>query len=387
MKSRAVHRNIFALAPFSCEFRDASLEQSFQFHHLAQNQAQLRTTLSACALFYLAFAATDLARLGYGSAALQLLLARLAVAALAAASLLLIRLRPRSVGATRLAASAAEAFALLIFLFIVLKRPGEMQWHAMSMSIALIVIYIYIPNRLLYASALALPATLAFIVLAAHTGALHSSDMLTMSMLLLLSNLFGGVAARRYQRLWREEYRAQSILRNLSVRDPLTDCFNRRHLHEQLLEHEIARARRHALCLTVIMCDLDNFKDINDTYGHFGGDAVLRAFAALLRSMTREGIDSVVRFGGEEFLLILPETDLDGGAMLAERLRRSFAAAVVPHEEKHISGITASFGVASVDLAGTGKVISQYAIIASADELLYAAKKGGRNLVRSVQLT
>jgi diguanylate cyclase (GGDEF)-like protein len=140
-----------------------------------------------------------------------------------------------------------------------------------------------------------------------------------------LTNLFGYVAARRYQILWREEYSAQMVLKNLSVRDPLTGCYNRRHLHDRLLETEISRAQRYRLSLTVIMCDLDHFKAVNDTYGHYGGDAVLQRFAALLQSMTRDSIDSVVRYGGEEFLLILPETDLAGGELLAERLRQTLA--------------------------------------------------------------
>jgi diguanylate cyclase (GGDEF)-like protein len=81
---------------------------------------------------------------------------------------------------------------------------------------------------------------------------------------------------------------AQMVLKNLSVRDPLTGCYNRRHLHQQLLETEISRAQRYQLSLTVIMCDLDHFKLVNDTYGHHGGDAVLQHFASLLQSITRE---------------------------------------------------------------------------------------------------
>jgi diguanylate cyclase (GGDEF)-like protein len=208
-------------------------------------------------------------------------------------------------------------------------------------------------------------------------------ELATMAALLALTNLFGYVAARRYQILWREEYSAQMVLKNLSVRDPLTGCYNRRHLHDRLLETEISRAQRYRLSLTVIMCDLDHFKAVNDTYGHYGGDAVLQRFAALLQSMTRDSIDSVVRYGGEEFLLILPETDLAGGELLAERLRQTLAdTGRTRGRQIHI---TASFGVASVDFA-TSTHAAHINMIAAADELLYAAKNSGRNRVCAKQL-
>jgi diguanylate cyclase (GGDEF)-like protein len=205
-----------------------------------------------------------------------------------------------------------------------------------------------------------------------------------MAALLTMANLFGYVAARRYQMLLRDEYSAQTVLKNLSVRDPLTGCYNRRHLHNQLLETEISRAQRYRLSLTVIMCDLDHFKAVNDTYGHHGGDAVLQRFATLLQSMTRDSVDSVVRYGGEEFLLILPETDLAGAELLAERLRQALAAAPVEHDGRQIA-VTASFGVASVDFASSTHT-AHLNMIAAADDLLYAAKDGGRNRVCVRQL-
>ncbi len=132
------------------------------------------------------------------------------------------------------------------------------------------------------------------------------------------------------------------------------------------------------------MCDLDHFKAVNDTYGHYGGDAALQRFAALLQSMTRDSIDSVVRYGGEEFLLILPETDLAGGELLAERLRQTLAATAVEHEGQQIS-VTASFGVASVDFSSASHT-AHGNMIAAADDLLYAAKNSGRNRVCAQQL-
>jgi diguanylate cyclase (GGDEF)-like protein len=372
------------VAPLRCEFVDAAIEQEFLRHHLAMTQAQLRVTFLFCALFYLCFAVTDVIWLGYSLETCALIGARMMVAITALASLSVLKRRPQSIPATRVAANVVEILGAAGFLLIAALRAEEFSLHAISMSIVVIVFYIYIPNRLIYAAAIAALATVLFVLLAWRLGNMHSVELATMAALLALGNLFGYVAARRYQLLWREEYSAQTVLKNLSVRDPLTGCYNRRHLHERLLETEISRAQRYRLSLTVIMCDLDHFKAVNDTYGHYGGDAVLQRFAKLLQSMTRESIDSVVRYGGEEFLLILPETDLAGGELLAERLRQALAAKPIAHGNEQIA-VTASFGVASVDFAISTHT-AHINMIAAADDLLYAAKNSGRNRVCTKQL-
>ena len=367
------------------EFSSNKTERAFLTHHLATTQAQLRVTFLFCALFYLGFAVTDLVWLGMSRTTALLLSARLLVVVCALTSLVLLKRFPRSIAMTRIVACVTEVAGAAGFLLIVALRPDEFSLHAISMAIVIIVLYIYIPNRTRYATAIAVPATAGFVILAAALGHLRVVELATMTTLLLLTNLFGYVAARRYQLLWRDEFSAQTVLKNLSVRDPLTGCYNRRHLHEQLLETEIFRAQRYKLSLSVIMCDLDHFKQVNDNYGHDGGDAVLQVFAGLLQSMTRENIDSVVRYGGEEFLLILPETDLEGSVLLAERLRQHLASTPIqagPHEIQ----ATASFGVVSANFAHASTQ-PHTGMISAADDLLYAAKKGGRNKVCSLQLS
>jgi len=369
------------------EFAQRATEAAFLDHRQAQTRPLLGFTMTFCALFYLFFSATDVAALGLGPAAALLFGARVMVALTAGTGAWLAYRRPLTVRATRLAASIAEFVALACFMLIAMMRPAEFHWHAMSMSIMLIVVYLYIPNRLAYALALALGSTAVFLALAWRFAHMSAADALTMSMLLLLANTFGALAARRFNRMAREEYRARAVLKHAADRDHLTGCYNRRYLHEHLMTTELVRAQRFSHPLTVVLCDIDHFKRINDTHGHADGDAVLRAFATLLRSETRDGVDSVVRYGGEEFLAILPETNLDGGVHLAQRLRAAFAAQETPSA---IDGAplrtTASFGVATVEFGRTASSYTLVDLIAASDKLMYEAKRKGRNRVEALQL-
>jgi diguanylate cyclase (GGDEF)-like protein len=369
------------------EFAATADEAAFLHYKQPQTQKLLGFTLLFCATFYLAFSLTDLVVLGPGRDFLLLLCARVAVAVTAAVYARQAYRGALPVGATRMAACVAETVALGCFMLIAAMRPAEFHWHAMSLSIMLIVIYLYIPNSFTNALVLSLSATAGFLALALNLGHMTAADVVTMVMLLGLANAFGALAARRFNLASREEYRAQTRLKFAAERDHLTGCFNRRYLQEHLIDAELKRAQRFGHSLSVVICDIDDFKRINDTCGHDDGDTVIASFAALLRESTRDGIDSVVRYGGEEFLMILPETDLAGGVRLAERLRTGFAAAGIASGsgERSIAA-TASFGVATADfgIETGGHVVRD--LILTADKLMYEAKRAGRNCVRAAAL-
>jgi diguanylate cyclase (GGDEF)-like protein len=372
---------------FTGEFAVQADEAAFLQHKQAQTQTLLGFTLVFCASFYMAFSLTDFAVLGAGPTFLQLLGARVLVAVTAGSCAWLAYRRELSIDAARIAACVSEAVALGCFMIIAAKRTSEFHWHAMSLAIMLIVIYLYIPNSFINAMVLALFATSGFLALALNLSDMTPADVLTMTMLLTLANAFGALAARRFNIASREEYRAQTELKFAAERDHLTGCFNRRYLQDNLMDAELLRAQRFGHSLSLVICDIDNFKRINDTYGHADGDAVIRAFAGLLRRSTREGVDSVVRYGGEEFLILLPETDLAGGLQLAERMRASFAASAVPSMHGDASmRTTASFGVATVDFANDGGRHTIRDLISAADKLMYDAKRAGRDRVRALQL-
>jgi diguanylate cyclase (GGDEF)-like protein len=165
-------------------------------------------------------------------------------------------------------------------------------------------------------------------------------------------------------------------VRENSLRDMLTGCFNRAHGME-VAEGELRRARRTQLPVSVIMFDLDHFKTINDTWGHLCGDAVLSAVGQRMRDALRAS-DLKCRYGGEEFMVVLPETQLDGAQRVAETIRRELAEIQIPWGGKTLN-VTASFGVTT---AMPGELDTK-TILGRADRALYHAKREGRNCVRS----
>lgn len=171
--------------------------------------------------------------------------------------------------------------------------------------------------------------------------------------------------------------RLRESLRLQSIRDPLTGLYNRRYLEESLAR-EIARCGRRNLPLSVLMLDVDHFKQFNDTHGHAGGDALLAAIGQLLSSHLR-GEDIACRYGGEEFTVILPESDSTSALRHAEELRLALSQMNVPLSGKTLPPITASLGVATYPLDG----VAGLTLLRKADAALYRAKRSGRNRVLS----
>jgi len=174
---------------------------------------------------------------------------------------------------------------------------------------------------------------------------------------------------------------ANKRLKKLSITDGLTELFNHRHVHE-LLHEEFERSRRSQEPLAVVMIDLDRFKAVNDTYGHPTGDVVLYETARILKETARE-IDMVGRYGGEEFIAILPNTDEEEAARFAERVRAAVEAHLFRDEQNELR-MTCSSGVASFPAEG---VETPEELLKNADEALYVAKESGRNrVVRASQM-
>lgn len=168
---------------------------------------------------------------------------------------------------------------------------------------------------------------------------------------------------------------AREALREQAIRDALTGLFNRRYL-EEALARELRRAEHGNLPLSLLMIDLDHFKDFNDRHGHAAGDAVLKELGVLLHQQTRRE-DVACRLGGEEFVLILPGASSAVAARRSEQIRQAIRQATVESEGKRLESATVSVGVACFPEHGT----TAETLLASADQALYRAKREGRDRV------
>lgn len=169
--------------------------------------------------------------------------------------------------------------------------------------------------------------------------------------------------------------RLQESLRLQAIRDPLTGIYNRRYMQEAL-DGEIRRVERTGQSLSLIMLDLDHFKQVNDTYGHPAGDTLLRKLAEVIQHQIRAE-DIACRYGGEEFAIIMPNSSLDSARRCAERIREELRSLSVEHKGQALGQITLSLGVASYPDHGP----TSEALVQSADAALYRAKRGGRDQV------
>lgn len=182
-------------------------------------------------------------------------------------------------------------------------------------------------------------------------------------------------AGRRIIELQNELLEAREILRAKATHDSLTGLLNREEVLG-ILDTELARSERDGVCVSIIMIDIDHFKKINDTYGHLAGDTVLRLTARKMHSMMRP-YDSIGRYGGEEFLVILPECCLECAAAFAERLCRCIGSEQMDTPEGLIP-VTISLGVAA---SSREKGEDGLTLVRAADAALYKAKENGRNRV------
>ena len=171
-------------------------------------------------------------------------------------------------------------------------------------------------------------------------------------------------------------------IKQLSTIDPLTRIPNRRSFDYRICL-EFDRAKRDKVPISIILLDIDNFKKYNDTYGHLQGDAVLQAVAKIMEQSLRRSLDFAARWGGEEFVAILPDTDLKGAVVVAEALRKNIEKASVPCHKGKDTKVTVSIGVNTCIPTQSCK---SKELFNGADKALYKAKKTGRNRVRAYKL-
>jgi diguanylate cyclase (GGDEF)-like protein len=284
-----------------------------------------------------------------------------------------------------------------IVVMIVLHPSPANQLYYSGVLLCVLFYFVFIPDFLL-ASLLSWLLFILYIVLVVFFSNISPAALMNNASAFFAFNMAGMFASHSFERYMRSDFMQRRIIQErtedlkkalqevekarrtaegLSQTDPLTGLFNRRYFFSTM-EKELVRNLRNRHCIALIMLDLDHFKNINDTHGHRVGDMVLQEIAGKIRDTVRT-TDTPCRYGGEEFAILLPETDYEAAVSIGLRLRQGIEAMDILFCEKSIS-ITASIGVAALS---EGDFVESDVLVEMADQALYEAKEAGRNQVRS----
>ncbi len=354
----------------------------------------LRVAVLVWAILLLLFGGLDYLDLGWSDGFLILMFTRILQAALLLAFAWQLSQRPE-LATTGYAVTALEALGFVLFFLIYFARPDIVIWNIGVTLIMLISMFIFIPSRVyptLLAALFGIAGTLYCLAL---TG-LSTGLLVGVSFILMLPVVVGFVAALRLQLVQRHEFalytevaeanrelkaeieRREALeleLKRQATTDPLTGLFNRRQ-YEMLFVRERERCRRQNSPMCLCIADLDHFKALNDKLGHDAGDAALRHVASLFARHMRQS-DVLGRFGGEEFIMLLPDTDEQQASCMVERLRQALEQSPLLLSSGRDYPLTATFAVTRVQ--DDEKTIRD--TIRRADKGLYQGKRAGRNRV------
>lgn len=388
----ALPQDRYQVSRLWAEFLDPDTEKAFRAHMEPMWVRHLRVALYVWAGLLLAFGLLDLQALGWSPTFFILMACRVLQALMLVALALILPRRPQLASAGY-AVTALEVSGFLLFMPIYFLRPDVATLIIVVLALMILTMMLFVPNRLKFNLFSAVVAVLLALTAIGVNG--RGPEVLVGAVIFLslpvLTGFFGTQQLAKVQRrqfaMFNEAKRAnralkreverrkllEEELKRQATTDPLTGLFNRRQ-YEMLFHRERERCRRQGTSICVAMGDLDHFKQLNDQLGHDSGDVALRHVANLLTSQLREG-DVVGRFGGEEFIILLPDTDVTEAERVIERLRRTLAENPVPLAQPW--KLTATFSVSAVldDEQNIAETLRRV------DVGLYQGKHAGRNQV------
>lgn len=383
------------ISPWTAEFRDPATETAYRRRNAPFYIRHARFGLGLWGALLLLFVCSDYMNLGTAPGFWILMGMRLTVVAAILAFGLIIGRYPGLVMAGH-GMAGLLIFGWTGFFLVFFFLPVNVLPYSIAMVMAMLIgQFVFIPNRVSTGSAAALYAiagTLACVHLVAGAG---PANLTALFMMLLVPSATGLFVCHRFQSEHRRafamlldaeranaelerEIRArkelEAELKRLAATDPLTGLNNRRQ-YEALFTRELKRVQRYGGVLSLLVIDLDHFKQVNDTYGHSAGDSALQQAAGICRSHLRE-VDIIGRLGGEEFVVMLPDTALADALVVAERLRQKISAEDFKTPQGRVR-LTVSIGVTQCR-PGENSIAE---LIRRADAALYQAKAGGRDRV------
>ena len=383
----------YRLSALWAEFADSDTEQAFRRDMQPMVVRQLRVALRVWAGLLLAFGLLDLQALGWTQDFYILAACRSLQAFMLLTLSFMLGRRPEW-ASSGYVVTTLEIIGFILFMPIYFLRPDISTLTIAVLGLMLLTMFLFVPNRL----SLTLLAAMVGMLLAVVGVALNGRGLdvvIGAIFILALPSITGFFGAQQLHKVQRRQYamfnqarrankelkeemqRRQLLeeeLKRQATTDPLTGLFNRRQ-YEMLFRRERERCRRQGTTICVAMGDLDHFKALNDQLGHDSGDIALQHVAKLFVSQLREG-DVVGRFGGEEFIILLPDTDIAEAAMVIERLRKALDTNPVPLPDQQWN-LTATFSVSAVLDSETDIVET----LRRVDAGLYQGKRGGRNQV------
>ncbi|MGB4246613.1 MAG: GGDEF domain-containing protein [Pseudohongiellaceae bacterium] len=383
----------FGLSQWRGEFVDAELEEDFRQHAAESSAHDLRLALWAWIALLILLSALDFRLFGFTSSEFFVIASRVLLITGLVALLYRSRINPR-LATSGFAVTALEMGGFFSFFLLYFSHPGTIIYTIVISLLMLIAVFVVIPNRVVPATVAALFASIGTMYCA---YLLDAAEVTYMYLLAFLSSscALGYLAARRQHLTQRRQFALlreteiinrrlnaeieqrkllEKELKQQAITDPLTGLYNRRHF-ESLFDHELRRAARKKSPLCLCLIDLDYFKRVNDEHGHETGDRVLQHAAKLFVDSLRK-TDVVGRIGGEEFVLLLPDSEFDSARLLIERLRHGLAVEHLQIGDVAI-GVTATFAVTKVNPEQDTLLTAMRA----ADKALYEGKAAGRNCV------
>lgn len=363
---RILKENIENISRLSGEFKSPSLERDFQKYMLQDNIASSRKFILGIALLFQLYIIPDF----FYFEDLNMLLVPSLIRLLYLISAVYYYLRiERTKFPLYQCTSIYEIVQIVLLWTLLFTYPRlEIMSHRQVYILFMMVILLSIPNRFFYKITLSLILILGITLILKykeiHYLADFSGDLFIFTLLILFFSAFN---VRTVNRLQRIQYNDALALERLSTTDGLTNTYNRRK-YDQDLAKEIARTKRYENPFSGIMFDIDDFKRVNDDFGHPVGDKVLIKYSSTVKSLIREN-DQVYRWGGEEFIILLPNTNLEAALKLSNRIKTMLHQV----DFSPVSNLTCSFGVTSWQKNDTADTFTT-----RLDRLLYQAKENGK---------
>lgn len=383
----------YRIRPFLAEFRDRQTEEAFRTYICDRRVRDTRLAIMLAAVFFLAFVPADIALLSGSDDLPTVLATRVGICVYGLTAALLAR-RYWYWLTNGTIPSLVIGVAMLAWLFLAPLLPYHVGWHGMGLMTMLLGNYVFIPNRFLHALVIAILVSLGYFWLVVPPAHLNPNEMPALVAMIVIINILGAMACHRHSRMQHEEFRHVTLLkasndslrqevrerqrleaklRDRIDRDSLTGTVSRAHFFEQAPQMLITAAAD-GTPLSLLLLDVDYFRQINGTYGQVRGDEVLQSLADVCRQqLGAQGL--LARIGGEEFVVLLPDTGQERARELGERLRAEIQRTPLLMPD------TALFFTVSVGVTQWRPGDSLNALLYRADNALSTAKYQGRNRV------